>query len=77
MKRGICAAALALALVIGGSACTNMNKTQQGALSGGVIGAAGGAGLSAIAGGNAGIGALVGGGLGALAGGIVGNERSK
>ena len=63
--------ALALFLV-SGTACTNMSKTQQGALSGTVLGGAAGAGIAAIAGGSAGWGALVGAAGGALAGGIIG-----
>ena len=57
-----------------GAGCTNMNRTQQGAMSGAALGAIGGAGIAAISGGGAGWGALTGAGLGALAGGIVGHE---
>lgn len=77
MRKMYIAGALALTLAVGGIGCTNMNKTQQGALSGTAIGAAAGAGIAAIAGGYAGWGALAGAGLGALAGGIVGNEMDK
>lgn len=59
---------------VSGLACTNMNRTQQGTLSGAALGALGGAGIAAISGGAAGWGALTGAGLGALAGGIVGHE---
>lgn len=56
-------AALALAgLLIAG--CSGMNTQQQRALSGGAIGAAGGAAIGALAGGGALTGALVGGALG-------------
>lgn len=72
---GLAAASLTLVLALGGAGCTNLNRTQSGALSGGAIGALGGAGLSAIAGGNAGVGALIGGGLGALAGGVYGHNQ--
>lgn len=58
----------------GGIGCTNMNRTQQGTISGAALGALGGAGIAAISGGAAGWGALTGAGLGALAGGIVGHE---
>ena len=58
-------------------ACTNMSKTQQGALSGGAIGAGAGVGLSVLTGGALGMGALVGGALGAVAGGLYGNEQEK
>ena len=66
-------AALLIATCFG---CTNMTPTQQGALSGGALGALGGAGISALAGGNAGVGALLGGAMGSVAGAIVGHERS-
>jgi hypothetical protein len=56
--------------------CAGMTQTQQRTLSGGAIGAAGGAGIAAIAGGNAATGALVGGAAGALTGYIVG-EKNK
>lgn len=64
-----------LALTLGFSACTSMTKTQQGALSGGAIGAGAGLGISALTGGSLGVGALIGGGLGAVAGGLYGNEQ--
>jgi hypothetical protein len=60
---------------LGVAACTNMSRTQQGALSGGAIGAGAGLGIAAIAGGSLGLGALVGGGLGAVAGGLYGNDQ--
>jgi hypothetical protein len=52
-----------------------MNKTQQGALSGGAIGAGAGLGISALTGGSLGMGAVLGGALGAVAGGLYGNEK--
>jgi hypothetical protein len=64
-----------LILCLGFSACTNMTKTQQGALSGGAIGAGAGLGISALTGGSLGVGALLGGGLGAVAGGLYGNQQ--
>jgi osmotically inducible lipoprotein OsmB len=60
-----------------GAGCTNMSKTQQGALSGAAVGAAAGWGVSALTGGSATTGALIGGGLGALAGGVHGNNKEK
>lgn len=64
-----------LALILStGAACTNMNRTTQGTVSGAALGALGGAGIAAISGGSAGWGALTGAGVGALAGGIVGHE---
>jgi osmotically inducible lipoprotein OsmB len=64
-----------LVLCLGFSACTQMTKTQQGALSGGAIGAGAGLGISALTGGSLGVGALIGGGLGAVAGGLYGNHE--
>ena len=80
MNRSIaaCAAlALSASLLLGATGCTNMNKTQQGAFSGGAVGALAGAGISAIACGSGTMGALIGGGLGAVAGGIYGHEKDK
>ena len=61
--------------LFGSIACTNMNKTQQGAVSGGAVGALAGAGISAIAGGSGTIGALVGAGAGSIAGGVIGYQE--
>jgi osmotically inducible lipoprotein OsmB len=61
----LAAAALSLA---GLTACENMSRQQQRALSGGAIGAAGGAALGAITGGSAVTGALIGGAGGAAVG---------
>lgn len=62
----------ALVLVIG---CTDMTPRQQGTMSGAAIGAAGGAGIAAIAGGNAWTGAIIGGAAGAVAGNIHGGHQ--
>ncbi len=62
---------------LGLSGCTNMNRTQQGSLSGAAVGALAGAGISALAGGDGSFGALVGGSLGALAGGIYGHNQDR
>jgi hypothetical protein len=51
--------------------CANMTPTQQRALSGGAIGAAGGAALGAITGGSAALGAVVGGAAGAVGGALI------
>lgn len=51
--------------------CAGMTPTQQRALSGGAIGAAGGAALSAIAGGSAAVGAVIGGAAGVLTGTLI------
>ena len=67
MKR-LSAILLVGALVFGTVGCTNMNKTQQGLLSGAAGGAILGAGLGALTGGSGTTGALIGGGLGLIAG---------
>jgi len=59
---------LALALIVPMAACSGMNRTQQRALSGGAIGAAGGAAVGALTGGSAVTGALIGGAGGAAVG---------
>lgn len=64
------AAALVLAFALSG--CANMTNTQQRALSGGAIGAAGGAAVAAIAGGGIVTGALIGAGGGAAIGALTG-----
>ncbi len=66
---------VALLLVV--SACTDMTREQQGILSGGAIGAAGGAGIAHLSGGKAGIGAIIGGVVGAVAGDIKGANEEK
>jgi uncharacterized protein YcfJ len=65
MKKGLMLIALAVPL----AACSNMTPTEQRALTGTAIGAAGGAAIGAIAG-NAGLGAVIGAGAG-LAGGLI------
>ncbi len=52
--------------------CTRMSSSQQGALSGSVIGAGAGLGISALTGGKHIVGALLGGGIGLIAGAIYG-----
>ena len=64
-------------LVFGAVGCTNMNKTQQGALSGTAGGALLGARIRALAGGRGTPGSLLGGGLGAIAGGLYGHSQNK
>ena len=51
--------------------CTNMSKSQQGALSGGALGAGAGLGIAALSGGNLWVGTAVGAGAGALTGYLV------
>ena len=66
MKR-LCVLLLILALVAT-TGCANMSARQQRSLSGGAIGAAGGAAVGAITGGSPAIGAGVGGAAGATTG---------
>jgi len=67
MKK-ILVVALAGTLALSTAACSGMNRQQQRALSGGAIGAAGGAALGALTGGSAVAGALIGGAGGAAVG---------
>ncbi len=55
--------------------CAGMSQTEQRTLSGAAIGAAGGAALTAISGGNPAIGAGVGGAVGGLTGYILGEHH--
>jgi osmotically inducible lipoprotein OsmB len=55
-------------VMLGTAGCANMSARQQRALSGGVVGAAGGATVGAITGGSPAIGAGVGGAAGAATG---------
>lgn len=66
------AAVLLTAFTLG---CAGMTPTQQRALSGGAIGAAGGAAISAIAGGSAAVGAVIGGAAGVLTGTLIGESH--
>jgi hypothetical protein len=66
MKKALMILPLCGALTLGG--CTGMSNMQQSTLSGGAIGAAAGAGITAIAGGNPIWGAIGGAALGALGG---------
>ena len=75
MKKLMIIIVLVLGVMGSTAACTNMNKTQQGALSGGAIGALGGAGIAAIAGGSGTTGAILGGAAGAITGAIYGHNR--
>jgi len=59
-------------IVIG---CTDMTPRQQGTVSGAAIGAAGGAGIAAISGGDVWTGAIIGGAAGGVAGNIRGGRQ--
>jgi hypothetical protein len=65
---------LRAAVLVGGAgaltACSNLTPTQQRTLSGGAIGAAGGAVVSAIVGGTILLGTAIGAGAGAVAGAV-------
>ncbi len=75
MKRMI--AIITILLFLTGVGCTGMSKTEQSTLSGGAIGAAAGAGIAAIAGGNATTGAVIGAGAGLLGGYIHGRSQEQ
>jgi osmotically inducible lipoprotein OsmB len=65
------------AILLGLSACSNMSDREQRALSGGAIGAAGGAAIGLITGGSAVTGALIGGAGGAAVGALTGKDGKK
>ena len=69
LMKGPAAAAVVLAIAL--SACANMTNRQQRAVSGGAIGALGGAAIGALTGGSAVTGALIGGGGGAAIGALM------
>lgn len=75
MKSRLLILALAVSLAFPVMACTNMNKTQQAALSGVALGALGGAGIAAIAGGSGTVGAAIGAAAGGIGGAIYGHTR--
>lgn len=64
-----------LCLLVAG--CENMNNQQQRALSGGAIGAAGGAAIGALTGGSLVTGALIGGAGGAAVGALTSSPSSS
>jgi hypothetical protein len=68
ITRGLSRIALAVALILPLAACENMSRTQQRALSGGAIGAAGGAAVGALTGTSLLTGAVIGGAGGAAVG---------
>ncbi len=70
MRKARCLTAVLLTMSMLG--CAGLTPTQQRALTGGAIGAGGGAALAAIAGGHAWIGAAVGGPVGIIAGTLIG-----
>ena len=74
MKRTI-ATGIVIVFVSTMIGCAGMSDQQQRTLSGVAIGAAGGAGIAAIAGGNAGVGAAVGAAAGGLTGYIIGEKK--
>lgn len=73
-KATIAVAAFACLLVAG---CENMSNQQQRALSGGTIGAAGGAAIGALTGGSLVTGALIGGAGGAAVGALTSSPSSS
>jgi len=75
MKRVTLAVVLLAMVVVTG--CSGMTRTQQTTLSGGAIGATGGAVLGAVVGGSPAVGAVVGGAAGAATGYIIGEDQKK
>ncbi len=71
MKSIVTAAALAISL----GACSNLNDTQERALSGGALGAAGGAAIGAVTGGSWIYGGLLGGAAGAAIGALTDEDH--
>lgn len=67
---------LVTALVLALGACSNMNNTEQRTLSGGAIGAGGGALLGALTGGSWVVGGLIGGAAGAAVGALTSKENN-
>jgi hypothetical protein len=57
--------------------CSGLSDKQQKTMTGGLIGAAGGAGIAAIAGGNAGVGAAIGAAAGGLTGYLLGEKKER
>ncbi|RIL06710.1 MAG: hypothetical protein DCC71_05685 [Proteobacteria bacterium] len=76
MKRSLVVGLLACALGSGALGCANMTPAEQRALSGGAIGAAGGALLGASVG-HAGTGAAIGGAVGAGSGYLYEKNRDR
>lgn len=74
MRRAVPVAAL-IALLLGLSACENMSNHEQRVLSGGAIGAAGGAALTALTGGSIWLGTAIGGAAGAAAGHLTSDHK--
>jgi osmotically inducible lipoprotein OsmB len=73
MRKLTTAGTLTLALLLA-SACSSMTRQEQRALSGGAIGAAGGAAVGALTGGSLLTGALIGGAGGAAVGALTGKN---
>ena len=67
--------AVLLLIVFSLAGCAGMSETQQRTLSGGAMGAAAGAGIAAIAGGNPWVGGAIGGAGGALTGYFIGESH--
>lgn len=75
MNKTYAIAALVACLAVSG--CDHMNQQQQRALSGGAIGAVGGAAIGAMTGGGLVTGALIGGAGGAAVGALTGSSSHK
>ncbi len=71
---------IALCLIVAfllATGCSGLSDKQQKTMTGGLIGAAGGAGIAAIAGGNAGVGAAIGAAAGGLTGYLLGEKKER
>jgi hypothetical protein len=62
-------------LLLGAAGCSNMSNREQRTLSGGAIGAGGGALIGAVTGGSPLVGALIGGAGGAVVGALTGSDK--
>ncbi len=74
-SRGLVRVALAVAIVAPLAACDGLSSRQQRAVTGGAVGAAGGAAIGALTGGSALTGAVIGGAGGAAVGALTGSNR--
>lgn len=75
--RSIASVLLVTMIIFSLLGCAGMTETQQRTLSGAAIGAVGGAGIAAIAGGTPWVGAAVGSAAGALTGYILGESHKR
>lgn len=77
LVRGFTRAALAAVVLVPLAACDGLSRREQRAVTGGAIGAAGGAAVGALTGGSALTGALIGGAGGAAVGALTGGNGRR